>query len=66
MFKDAVSLPKLTQKLIFEPLKENYFTTFSTKHDYIYRDLRNNVVGGPSINFTRWQEKNVTLIKNKE
>ena len=66
MFKDAVSLPKLTQKLIFKPLKEDYFTTFSNQHDYIYQDLRKHVVGGPSIIFTRWQEKNVTLIKNKE
>ena len=30
MFKDAVSLPKLMQKLIFRPLdRENYFTVFS-------------------------------------
>ena len=25
MFKDAASLPKLTQKQIFRPLKEDYF-----------------------------------------
>ena len=62
MFKDAVSLPRLTQKQIFRPLGDNYFTTFSKKHDYIYKELREGIVGGPSIVFTRMQERNVTLI----
>ena len=67
MFKDAVSLPKLTQKLIFGPLdEENYFTVFSKKHDYIYKELRAGIVGGPSIIFNRWQEKDKTKIRNNE
>ena len=40
MFKDAVSLPKLTQKLIFCPSKEDYFTTFSKKHAHIYHQVK--------------------------
>ena len=52
-----VSLPKLTQKIIFKPLKEDYFVTFSKKHKHIYKQLRENLVGGPSIIFTRWMEK---------
>ena len=66
MFKDAVSLPKLTQKQIFRPLKEDYFTTFSKKHAHIFKQLRSGIVGGPSIIFTRYQEKGVTKIKGGE
>ena len=63
MFKDAVSLPKLAQKQIFRSLKEDYFTLFSKKHSHIYKELRSGIVGGPSIVFTRYQEKGVTRIK---
>ena len=66
MFKDAVSLPKLTQKQIFRPLKEDYFTTFSEKHGYIYKELRKGIIGGPSIVFTRWMEKGVTKVRGGE
>ena len=65
MFKDAVSLPKLTQKQIFRPLKEDYFTTFSEKHQHIYKQLREGIVGGPSVVYTRWAEKG-RKIKGKE
>ena len=54
MFKDAVSLPRLAQKEIFRSLNEDYFTTFSEKHSHIFKELRNGIVGGPSIVFTRY------------
>ena len=65
MFKDAISLPKLTQKQIFGPLKEDYFTSFSEKHQHIYKELREGIVGGPSVVYTRWAEKG-RRIKGKE
>ncbi len=67
MFKQAVSLPKLTQKQIFRALGEDeYFTSFSEKHAYIYKELREGIVGGPSIIFNRYQEKGVTKIRGGE
>ena len=57
IFKDAISLPRLTQKLIFSSLQDDYFTTFSKTHQHIYTDLRQNLTGGPSIVFTRLMGK---------
>ena len=49
IFKDAVSLPGLTQKYLFARLGEDYFVGFDS----------------PSIIFHRYQERDVTLIKEK-
>ena len=65
MLKDAVSLPRLSQKIIFRSLAEDdYFVSFGKQHDYIFQELRNKIVGGPSIIFTRYAEANVTKIRN--
>ena len=64
VFKDSVSLPRLTQKQIFGALKEDeYFTTFHKDHSHIYKQLRDGIVGGPSIVFNRYQERDVTKIR---
>ena len=63
MLKDAVSLPRLSQKIIFRSLKQDdYFVSFGKQHDYIFQELRSKIVGGPSIIFTRYAEANVTRI----
>ena len=65
MLKDAVSLPRLSQKIIFRSLtKDDYFVSFGKQHDYIFQELRSKIVGGPSIIFTRYAEANVTKIRN--
>ena len=64
MFKDAISLPKLTQKIIFKPLKKDYFVRFGKPHKHLFKDLRANLTGGPSIIFTRHHEKGKTRIRN--
>ena len=66
VFKDSVSLPGLTQRYIFRSLGEDYFTSFSETHAHIYKDLKNGIVGGPSLVFNRYQEAGVTKIKNNE
>ena len=65
MLKDAVSLPRLSQKIIFRSLTEdNYFVCFDKQHRYIFQELRDKIVGGPSIIFTRYAEAGVTRIRN--
>ena len=65
MLKDAVSLPRLSQKIIFRSLeKDDYFVSFGKQHKYIFQELREKIVGGPSIIFTRYAEANVTRIRN--
>ena len=65
MLKDAVSLPRLSQKIIFRSLrKDDYFVSFGEQHKHIFQELRDKIVGGPSIIFTRYAEANVTRIRN--
>ena len=65
IFKDAISLPGLTQKYIFARLGEDYFVGFGDEHKHLAKLLRDNIVGGPSVIFHRYQEGDVTLVKEK-
>ena len=66
MFKDSVSLPGLTQKYLVMNLSPGeYFVGFGKEHSHLTKLLRENIVGGPSIIFHRYHEKDVTLIKGK-
>ena len=66
MFKDSVSLPGLTQRYLFRNMGNDYFTVFGEEHKDLYKEMKESVVGGPSIVFCRYQEKGKTLIKGKE
>ena len=44
----------------------DYFTVFGEEHKDLYKEMKESVVGGPSIVFCRYQEKGKTLIKGKE
>ena len=57
MFKDSVSLPGLTQRYLFRNLGDDYFTIFGEEHKHLYKEMKENVVGGSSIIFNRYQEK---------
>ena len=62
IFKESVSLPGLTQRLLFKDLDSNdYFAGFSREH----KIRRENIVGDPSIIFHRYQERGVTKTKDK-
>ena len=65
VFKESVSLPGLTQTYLFKKLGDDYFTNFSKEHGHIYKELRQGIVGGPSIVFCRYQEAGITKIKGK-
>ena len=64
MFKISVSLPGLTQRYIFSKLKDDtYFVGFGKEHKSYAKELRDSILGGPSIIFHRWHERLKTLIK---
>ena len=64
-FKMSMSLPGLTKRYAFQNLsKENYFSGFGEEHKWLVKDLRNSIIGGPSIVFHRWHERMQTTIKN--
>ena len=64
IFKESVSLPGLTQRYLFKNLDfNNNFTGFGRKHKHLYKILRENIAGGPSIIFHRYQEQGLTKIK---
>ena len=66
MFKDSVSLPGLIQKYLFMHLSPGeYFVGFGKEQKHLTKLLHDNIVGGPSIIFHRYHEKDVTLIKGK-
>ena len=66
IFKESISLPGLTQRYLFMNLpRDDYFVGFAREHKHLLKLLKDNIVGGPSIIFHRYHEKDVTLIKGK-
>ena len=60
IFKESISLPGLTQRYLFKNLDNDYFTGFRREHKHLYKTLRENSVGGPSIKFHRYKERGLT------
>ena len=44
----------------------DYFVSFSKEHKHLAKLFRDNIIGGPSIIFHRYHERDITLIKGKE
>ena len=65
MFKDGISVPGLTLKYMFQGLTD-YFTLPDEKNKDLYHLLNDNIVGGPSIVFHRYNEKDHTFIRPTE
>ena len=64
LFHEGISLPGLTQRYLFKNLNEKeYFCGFGKEHKHLHKELRESVVGGPSIIFHRYHEAGVTRIK---
>jgi hypothetical protein len=63
MFKDGVSVPGLTMKYLFSNVAGSYFSLFSEKDNDLYYTMKDNNVGGPSIIFNRYHEKDKTNIR---
>ena len=66
IFKDAISVPGVAQRLAFKSLKfEDTFFLFNKRHkDLVDLFLMNNT-GGPALIFDRYQEKDETTIRHK-
>ena len=62
IFKDYVSLPGVARKMLYDLSKSN-FALISPDNADLYYTFKRNIVGGPSIIFTRYHEKDVTYIK---
>ena len=63
LFKDGISVPGLTMKYLFKISPEANFALFGNKDRDLYQKFRENLVGGPSIVFTRYHEAGKTRIR---
>ena len=62
MFKDGISLPGLTLRFLFKDIDTPY-VTFHQHDAHLHALIQKNLVGGPSIIFHRFHEKNSTRIR---
>ena len=65
VFKVAISVPGIARKLLFKSCKETqtHFELIGPAHDDLYRTIRSNIVGGPSIIFHRHHKAGETIIR---
>ena len=64
MFKSVISVPGLTLNYLFFLLPPDvYFTLISNQNRYLHSLFKENLVGGPSIVFHRYHEKNLTSLR---
>ena len=67
MFKDGISVPRLTLLYLFKDLpSKTYFTVFNKTNSDLHQLVKNNIVGGPAIILHRYHEKDITKILGKE
>ena len=65
MFKHGISVPGLTLKYLFENLPEDtYFTLYDEAE--LHKLVKEAIVGGPSLIFSRYHEKGKTKIKERD
>ncbi|XP_071829770.1 uncharacterized protein [Apostichopus japonicus] len=64
MFKQGISVPGLTLRYLFKDIRKDFFCLFPESHKDLYFLFKNNIVGGPSIIFHRYQEKGRSRIRN--
>ena len=64
LFKDGISLPGISLKYCMSTTDAK-FALYGKKFSFFYKELRENIVGGPSLVFHRHQEKNKTKFAQK-
>ncbi|KAI9205988.1 uncharacterized protein BJ171DRAFT_498330 [Polychytrium aggregatum] len=63
VFKDAISIPGLVEQYLFRPLRDDIHASFMLISDQaLYTELRDSVVGGPSLVFNEFARAGETLI----
>ena len=63
IFKDYITLPGVARRMLYNS-SNSKFSLFNSENANLYYTFKQNIVGGPSIIFSRYQEKGVTDIKN--
>ena len=62
--KEALSIPGVARKYLFQT--NPVFALFGEEDADLYRTIKKNIVGGPSIIFTRYHEVGKTLIRGQK
>ena len=65
IFEDYVTLPGVAMKMLYNSSKSN-FALLNKQNADLYYLLKINIIGGPSIIFSRSPERNKTILKIKE
>ena len=67
MLKDGIGVPGLTLRYLFKTIPSDvHFTLFSKHTKDIHTLIRQQLVGGPSIIFSRYKEKGVSKIRGNK
>lgn len=67
MLKQGISIPGVTLTYLFMTLESDiYFSLFDENNKDLYKLFKTNMVGGPSIIFHRYHEKQKTKIRERE
>ena len=65
LFKISISLPGIARKMLFETAKKSNhcFALYDEGNQDLYKTIKTNIVGGPSIVFTRFHKAGETKIR---
>ncbi|VDI68728.1 Hypothetical predicted protein [Mytilus galloprovincialis] len=65
IFKIAISVPGITRRMLFQTAKEAgaNFALFDKQNKDLYKVFKDNIIGGPSIIFTRYHKAGETRIR---
>ena len=63
IFKDYITLPGVARRRLYQSSK-SYFSLIIQNNRDLYYVIKKNIVGGPSIIFSRYHEKGVTNVTN--
>ena len=67
MLRQGISIPGVTLTYLFTTLEPGiFFSLFDEKNKDLYTLFKKNIVGGPSIIFHRYHEKDKTKIRERE
>jgi hypothetical protein len=67
LFKETISVPGVSRKMLFNAAsqKKALFSLIDYKNKDLYHCINDNIVGGPSIIFTREHQADKTYIRNE-
>ncbi len=65
VFKTAISVPGIARQMLFKTAEESgaEFSLIDQSNEELYQTIKRNIVGGPSIIFTRHAKVGETLIR---